>query len=159
MSPDSQATARTAVSFATLFGIGFAPAAPGTVASIVALPFAWAIAYFLGRFALMGAAILALAVGAWACELYVHAKGQNDPSECVIDELAGQWIVCAFAPLNFWAYALAFLLFRLLDIFKPWPISYVERKVPGGLGVMADDVAAAIIASIVIMLFGHWNLI
>ncbi|HEX3808769.1 MAG TPA: phosphatidylglycerophosphatase A [Rhizomicrobium sp.] len=156
---DSPTTTRAAASIATLFGIGFSPKAPGTVASLVALPFAWGIAYFGGRFTLVMAAILALAVGSWACEHYVHGKDNQDPSECVIDELAGQWIICAFAPLGFLAYALCFVLFRLLDIYKPWPISFVERKVPGGLGVMTDDVAAALIGAIVIMALGHWDLI
>jgi phosphatidylglycerophosphatase A len=130
---------------ATLGGVGYAPYAPGTAGSIVALPFAWLIAYGAGRFALMLAAVLALAIGAWASELYTAQTKRPDPSECVVDELAGQWIACAFAPTTLLGFGLAFLLFRLFDTWKPWPIRAVER-LHGGIGVMADDVLAALVA-------------
>src|SRR5580698_10078078 len=107
--PSEKNAARLSVTIATVFGIGFAPFAPGTVASAVALPIAWLIAHFAGRFVLLLAGILACALGAWACEIYVHAKADKDPSECVIDEVAGQWIICAFAPTTLIAYALAFV--------------------------------------------------
>ncbi len=154
-----ESAARTAVAIATLFGVGFAPAAPGTVASIVALPCAWAISYFFGRFALLFAAVLAVVLGAWACELYAHAKGQHDPSECVVDELAGQWIACAFAPVGLLGYGLAFLLFRVFDILKPWPISLAEKELPGGVGIMADDVVAAVFAGIILLILGQLGFI
>lgn len=146
---------RVATHIATVFGVGRSPAAPGTAGSIVALPFAWLIAALWGRFALMLAVILVLGVGAWACEIYARAKGREDPSECVIDEVAGQWIVCAFAPLSIAAYFVAFILFRIFDITKPWPVGLVERRVPGGLGIMADDVVAALMGSIIMVLLGH----
>ena len=152
-------TSRIPTAIATLFGIGFSPFAPGTVASAVALPLAWLIAWAGGRFVLLLAAILACAIGAWACELYVHAKQDKDPSECVIDELAGQWIVCAFAPHTLLAYALAFVLFRLFDITKMWPINEVERRVPGGLGIMADDVVAALIGGAIITALAGFGLL
>jgi phosphatidylglycerophosphatase A len=136
---------------ATLGGVGYAPYAPGTAGSIVALPFAWLIAYGAGRFALMLAAVLALAIGAWASELYTAQTKRPDPSECVVDELAGQWIACAFAPTTLLGFGLAFLLFRLFDTWKPWPIRAVER-LHGGIGVMADDVLAALVAGAI--LFG-----
>jgi phosphatidylglycerophosphatase A len=154
-----QQLSRTARMVATVFGIGFAPFAPGTVASLVALPLAWLITYFSNRFVLLLAGILAGAIGAWACELYVRAKKDKDPSECVIDEVAGQWITCAFVPVVFGmfsihtllGYALAFILFRALDISKLWPINWIERIVPGGLGVMADDIMAALMGGIIIV--------
>jgi phosphatidylglycerophosphatase A len=146
---------RIATQIATVFGVGRAPTAPGTAGSVVALPFAWIIAMAGGRFLLMFAAIVVLGVGAWACELYARANGREDPSECVIDEVAGQWIICAFAPLSILAYFLAFILFRLFDILKPWPIRTVERTVPGGLGIMVDDVVAALMGSVVLVLLGH----
>jgi phosphatidylglycerophosphatase A len=146
---------RIATQIATVFGVGRAPAAPGTAGSIVALPFAWLIAAAGGRFALMFVAIVVLGVGAWACEIYARANGRDDPSECVIDEVAGQWIVCAFAPLSVVAYFVAFILFRVFDIVKPWPIRVVEQRMPGGLGIMADDVVAALMGCIIIVLLGH----
>jgi len=146
---------RIATQIATVLGVGRSPTAPGTAGSVVALPFAWAIAAFGGRFVLMLAAILVLGIGAWACEIYARANGRDDPSECVIDEVAGQWIICAFAPLSIAAYFLAFILFRIFDIVKPWPIRLVEQRVPGGLGIMADDVVAALMGSIILVLLGH----
>jgi phosphatidylglycerophosphatase A len=146
---------RAATNIATVLGIGRLPTAPGTAASIVALPFAWIIATFAGRFALMFAAIVVLGIGAWACEIYAREIGKNDPSECVIDEVAGQWIICAFAPLTIPAFFVAFILFRIFDIVKPWPISLVERRVPGGLGIMADDVVAALMGCIILVVLGN----
>jgi phosphatidylglycerophosphatase A len=156
---NEDANARNAAALATLFGIGRFPSAPGTAASLVALPIAWLIAAMFGRGWLMFSAVVALAVGTWACEMYSRAKGEDDPKECVIDELAAQWIVCAFAPLSLLGFFLAFVLFRLFDIFKPWPINLVEERVPGGLGIMADDVVAAVMASAIIALVAHLGLI
>jgi phosphatidylglycerophosphatase A len=143
---------------ATLFGVGRSPYAPGTVASLIALPFAAIIHYYAGSFFLLLAAILASAVGAWACDLYSKQIGKSDPSECVIDELAGQWLACAFAPFSPVGYALAFVLFRLFDITKLWPISLAER-VPGGVGVMLDDIVAAVMAGALLAVARHWGLI
>jgi phosphatidylglycerophosphatase A len=150
---------RVATNIATVLGVGRLPTAPGTAASIIALPFAWIIAAFAGRFALMFAAIIVMGVGAWACEIYARESGQRDPSECVIDEVAGQFIICAFAPLSILAYFAAFILFRIFDIVKPWPISLVERRVPGGLGIMADDVVAALMGCIILVVLGHLGLL
>jgi phosphatidylglycerophosphatase A len=157
--PQNHSAARTAIAIATLGGIGFSPAAPGTVASIVSLPFAWAITWFAGRGVLLGASVLALLLGAWACELYARAKGQSDPSECVVDELAGQWIACAFAPFTLVGFGLAFFLFRVFDILKPWPISWLEKELPGGAGIMADDVAAGVAAGVILMILTHLGFI
>jgi phosphatidylglycerophosphatase A len=140
---------RAAGLIATVFGVGRAPFAPGTVASIVALPFAWLILRF-GNTPLLGvAAAAASLIGIWACDVYVKDTGREDPSECVIDEVAGQWIACAFAPLSLAGFALAFVLFRLFDITKLWPISAAER-LRGGLGVMADDLVAGLFAGILV---------
>jgi phosphatidylglycerophosphatase A len=138
-----------ATAIATLFGIGRAPVAPGTWASLVALPLAWGI-MAIGGVTLLGLwAFLAAAFGIWACDIYVRESGKSDPSECVIDELAGQWIACLAAPLSLAGYALAFILFRLFDIWKPWPISAAERA-KGGLGVMLDDLVAGVFAAIIV---------
>lgn len=134
---------------ATLFGIGHAPVAPGTFASLAALPFAWLIAYIGGPWLLAAAVIAASATGIWACNIHVRETGKTDPSECVIDELAGQWIACLAAPLSLPGYALAFAFFRLFDILKPWPVSAAERA-PEGWGVMLDDIVAGIFAAIIV---------
>lgn len=129
-------------------GSGYAPAAPGTVASAVAVllgaaMLAWA------PLSLPLAAALATAGGVWV----VHAaQVENDPGWVVIDEYAGQWIaLLALARPNLLGLALAFLLFRLLDIAKPGPVGWADRQ-PGALGVMADDVIAGAIAAVLLYL-------
>ncbi|MGB8364510.1 MAG: phosphatidylglycerophosphatase A [Rhizomicrobium sp.] len=134
---------------ATLFGVGRARVAPGTVASLLALALAWPIALAGGRYGLLAAGLVASALGTWACERYARETRRDDPSECVIDELAGQWIACVFAPLSPRAFVLAFVLFRAFDIAKPWPISRLEN-LPGGIGIMADDLAAGLIGGAII---------
>jgi phosphatidylglycerophosphatase A len=141
---------------ATLFGIGRAPLMPGTAASIVALPFAWMIATAVGSEVLLA---LAVAVGGLAIPIsgaYERQTGREDPSDCVIDELAGQWIACALAPLTLWGFGLAFVLFRLFDMTKLWPVSAAER-LPGGLGIVADDIVAGAMAGVIVLLVSHFG--
>jgi phosphatidylglycerophosphatase A len=138
---------------ASVLGIGYFPIASGTVMSIVATVLATILAQHGGGLTLVAASLLAFAIGIWACGDHVRATGRDDPSECVIDELAGQWLACAgicFTPIypSVASFALAFLLFRLFDILKPWPISAAE-KMPGGMGVMADDMLAGLAAGII----------
>jgi phosphatidylglycerophosphatase A len=149
---------KLSAAIATVFGIGRIPVAPGTVASVVALILAWPIVIYGGRFGLLAAGIAASAIGAWAGEHYANDTKQADPSECVIDEVAGQWIACAFAPVSFLAFLLAFVLFRIFDILKPWPISRLER-LPGGVGIMADDIAAAVAAGAIIAILAHLRIV
>ena len=138
---------------ASVFGVGYFPVASGTVMSIIAVPLAMMIALHGGGIILVAASLLAFAVGIWASGAHVRATGREDPPECVIDELAGQWLACAgicFTPTypRITAFVLAFLLFRLFDILKPWPISAAE-KLPCGMGVMADDMLAGLVAAII----------
>jgi phosphatidylglycerophosphatase A len=134
---------------ATLFGIGRAPVTPGTVASAVALVLAWPLVQSGGRIALAGGTVLATVAGVRACSVYARRSGVKDPSECVIDELAGQWLACACAPFSLRGFLAAFVLFRLFDIWKPGPIRSLE-KLPGGAGIMADDLAAGLLAGILV---------
>jgi phosphatidylglycerophosphatase A len=138
---------------ATCFGIGRVSIAPGTLASAAALPLGWALVR-MGWPIVVAGTIVATIIGIWACSNYVRKVGYNDPPECVIDEVAGQWF--ALMPIavmgrssDWWLYVWAFLLFRFFDIAKPWPISAGER-LPGGLGVMMDDVLAGIAAAILL---------
>jgi phosphatidylglycerophosphatase A len=144
---------RLSTIIASVFGIGYFPVASGTVMSAVAIPFAIMIAHTGGGWAVVVASLLAFVIGVWACGDHVRVTGRDDPSECVIDELAGQWLAFAgisfnFGPARFQEVALAFLLFRLFDILKPWPISAAE-KLPGGWGVMSDDMLAGLAAAII----------
>lgn len=133
----------------TFFGIGYVRIAPGTVASAVALPFAWLISWKLGVTALCVASLMAYVVGVWSCGVHAALSGRPDPSECVIDEVAGQWFACAVAPLSLPAFAIAFALFRFFDITKLWPVSLGER-LPGGLGIMTDDMIAGALSAVII---------
>ena len=135
----------------TLNGLGrIVPKAPGTVASFITLFLAWGLASTHDQLPVMIGAIAVTAIGLWGAEFYARQRDARDPPECVIDEVAGQMIACTFVPRTLFAYVLAFLLFRLFDIVKPWPISVAER-LAGGMGIMADDVLAGILAGILIL--------
>jgi phosphatidylglycerophosphatase A len=129
---------------ATWFGAGLAPKAPGTWGSIAALPFAWAIQSWGGSAALVLAATLLLLAGWAASERLVSVSGIKDPQIIVVDEVVGQWLTLACGPVSIPAYLVGLLLFRAADITKPFPASWADRRVEGGLGVMLDDVLAAI---------------
>jgi phosphatidylglycerophosphatase A len=92
---------------------------------------------------------LVFAIGCWASHT---ATDEKDPGYIVIDEVAAQFLVLAAAPLDWRAYAAGFILFRVFDIWKPPPVRQVERAVPGGLGIMLDDVIAAIYALILLVI-------
>jgi phosphatidylglycerophosphatase A len=127
---------------------------PGTWASLAALPCGWAIRSLGGTTALAAAAAIAFVLGCWAATRVAAASGHHDPGFIVIDEIAAQWLVLLATPLDWRFYAAAFLLFRLFDIAKPWPIRSVERRVAGGFGIMLDDVVAALYA-LVLLLIGQ----
>ena len=135
---------------ATCFGIGWSPIAPGTAASLAALPFAWLLV-LPGWRSLLAGALLATALGIWACGVYARKARVGDPAECVLDEVAGQWfalmpVAVEMRGADWRPFVLGFIFFRLFDIWKPWPVSAVE-KLPGGFGIMMDDVLAGLIAA------------
>ena len=84
------------------------------------------------------------------------AAAKNDPKEIVIDEVAGQWLALAVVPPDVLLYALGFLLFRAFDVMKPWPAGLIDRRLKSGLGVMLDDVAAAVYAGACLLLYRHF---
>ncbi|HML10441.1 MAG TPA: phosphatidylglycerophosphatase A [Stellaceae bacterium] len=135
---------------ATGFGIGLLPKAPGTWASLAALPLGWLLQWRFGVPGLLVAAAIALAAGWWASARVAQASGIFDPGFVIIDEIAAQLLVLAGAPLDWRFYLAAFLLFRLFDIWKPFPVNWLDRNVKGGFGIMLDDVAAAIYALMLI---------
>jgi phosphatidylglycerophosphatase A len=136
---------------ATFFGAGTFPAAPGTFGSMLALPFGIAILQIpapFGRLALLIAVTGVVALGIWASRHYCDAVHRPDAGEIVIDEVAGQWLALVFAaPDNLWHFFAAFLLFRFFDIVKIWPASWAQDHLPGGWGVMMDDVVAGLYAA------------
>ena len=111
-----------------------------------------------GRIALVVATTLATGAGVWASGRYARTRGEIDPSACVVDEVAGQWLASCFAALTLKGFVAAFLLFRVFDIFKPWPISAAE-KLPGGYGIMADDLVAALAAGLGVFLLQHYRIV
>ena len=136
----------------TFFYIGRLPWAPGTWASLVTLPIAAAILHFAGPAFLVAVALLVTGIGISASKKYGDLSGTEDPSDCVIDEVAGQLFACAFAPFSIAGFAAAFVLFRFFDITKIWPVS-VGEKLPGGVGVMMDDVIAGLLTGIILVVF------
>jgi phosphatidylglycerophosphatase A len=128
---------------ATWFGVGLLPYAPGTWGSLAALPLAWALAAVVGAWGMAAAAALLAVIGWWASEVYVRRSEIDDPGDIVIDEVAAQLLVLAPVASQPWLFPIGFLVFRILDIAKPWPASWADRKLGGGAGVMADDLLAA----------------
>jgi phosphatidylglycerophosphatase A len=131
---------------ATLGPVGRMRPGPGTWGSLVALLLALPLDKLGGRAALGAAAACAFAAGLWASGGYARAVKRKDPSEVVIDEVTGMWLVFVALPLNEIGAVAGFALFRLFDIAKPWPISWLNRSVSGSLGIMMDDLAAALAA-------------
>ncbi len=139
-----------AVVLATWFGVGLIPIAPGTWGSLGALPFAWAVSRAWGATGLGIAIAIVFFAGWWAAATVSKASGIKDPGFVVIDEVAGQWLVLLAAPRDPLAWVLAFVLFRIFDIWKPWPVRRADRDIAGGLGVMLDDLLAAVYAALVL---------
>ena len=131
------------------FGSGLAPKGPGTAGTLVAIPLYLLIAQW-SLFHYTIAVLLAAAVGVWICGAASRQLEVHDHPGIVWDEFVGYWITMWAVPLN-WAWVLAgFVVFRVFDIFKPWPISVLDRKVGGGFGIMIDDVLAGVMACIVL---------
>lgn len=144
-----------AMLLATWFGAGLLRGAPGTWGSLAALPCAVVIVWAFGELGLLAAAALACVVGVWASAEVARRSGEEDSGAIVIDEVAGQWLVLVPVALDLKYYALAFLLFRAADIFKPWPASWADRlrgPVRGPVGVMLDDVFAGLYAGLAVWL-------
>jgi phosphatidylglycerophosphatase A len=135
-----------AVLLATGGGTGLLPFAPGTCGSLAALPFAWMIRSHWGAAGIAVATLIVFIIGWWAAAAVAKASGLKDPGAIVIDEVAGQWLVLMPAPPNPLSYALAFVLFRIFDVWKPWPARWADHHVKGGLGIMLDDLLAAVYA-------------
>jgi phosphatidylglycerophosphatase A len=139
---------RLGVFIATCGYIGYVPVAPGTFGSAAGL-LVFAAVRSADSYAVEAAAIVILfLIGIWSGTEAEHHFGGIDPGPIVIDEVVGMLITLAFLPVNWVGAIVAFLVFRLLDVFKPWPAAGFER-LPGGLGVMADDGMAAVYGNLV----------
>lgn len=141
-----------AVLIATWGGSGLLRGPSGTWGSLAALPFGWAILVQAGVIGLASATVIAAAAGWWATTRLQRSGAAKDPGAIVIDEVAGLWIALlptAGAPVLVVA---ALIGFRVLDVAKPWPISWADRKLAGATGVMLDDlIAGAVVAVLIIV--------
>ncbi|MDF1692277.1 MAG: phosphatidylglycerophosphatase A [Zhongshania sp.] len=133
------------------FGSGLAAKAPGTFGTIAALPF-WYALQFLPPVYYVVVLILAFVLGVYLCGATAEALGVHDHGGIVWDEFVGLWIALFMVPMNIWWIALGFALFRLFDIWKPWPIRVLDAKVQGGFGIMIDDVLAGVYAYLTLQL-------
>jgi phosphatidylglycerophosphatase A len=131
------------------FGSGLSPVGPGTAGSLVAL-LPWLLLRELDVWLYLVVIVAMFAIGVWICQWVVAQLRIDDPSFVVWDEFVGLWIT--LIPLvvmpHSWLWIFAgFILFRIFDIWKPWPVSWADRDIKGGLGVMLDDVVAGVYAA------------
>ena len=135
------------------FGTGLSPVAPGTVGSLVGVLFAW-LTLDLGLPLQLGVAAAISLSGVWICGESARRIGVHDHGGIVWDEIAGMYITLLAAPPTVAGWILAFVLFRAFDIAKPWPIRDLDHRLGGGVGIMLDDLAAALYALILLALYG-----
>jgi phosphatidylglycerophosphatase A len=143
---------------ATALGAGLSPLAPGTMGTLVAVPLAWAVAR-AGSLWFWGATLVVSLIGTWASSAFQKAHGTDDDQRIVIDEVAGYFVTLLLVPRTGATLLLAFFLFRLFDIWKPYPVRLIDRHVGGGFGVMADDLAAGVYGALVLLGLWHFGLV
>ncbi len=139
------------------FGSGASPKAPGTVGTVVAIPI-FLVFSSLPLWAYLAVVVVVCAVGVYICERCAKDLGVHDHSGIVWDEIAGFLITMIAVPVSFWSILIGFLLFRLFDIWKPWPISYFDKQVDGGLGIMLDDIIAGIFSWLILFPLAYYFL-
>jgi phosphatidylglycerophosphatase A len=127
------------------FGSGLAPKAPGTFGTIAAIPLLWLCSTItIMQYALL-VCVMAF-IGIYICEHAAKAAGVHDHPAIVWDEIVGLFITMFMIPLTWQSILVGFILFRLFDIFKPWPISWLDKHCHGGFGIMIDDIVAGFAA-------------
>jgi phosphatidylglycerophosphatase A len=144
---------------ATWFGCGFSPKAPGTVGAVAAILIAWPLTLIgFGRYSFLILSLAALYPAILASGIVAVESGRKDPQIVVVDEVLGQWLTLAGAlRFNIRSLLLGLLLFRIFDILKPPPIRLIEQ-VPGGAGIVLDDMMAGVYAALVLFVLGWFNL-
>ena len=151
-----------AKALATAFGAGYSPVAPGTCGTAVAVPIAFLLAG-IATWQFVAFAIVVTAIGILSAHYADRAWGTEDSQKIVIDEVAGYLVTMIAAPRDHWAPLLAgFIAFRFFDIVKPPPVRWLDDNLPGGWGVVLDDIAAGVMAGIlmgVATYLGAWDAI
>ena len=139
------------------FGTGLAPIAPGTFGSFPGVLLFWLTMDF-GLYVQLGVAAALVVSGVWICGESARRIGVHDYGGIVWDEIAGMYITLLAAPISLVGWVLAFVLFRITDIVKPWPIRDLDHRIEGGLGIMLDDLVAALYAALLLG-FYRWLMI
>jgi phosphatidylglycerophosphatase A len=133
------------------FGSGLAPKAPGTFGTLVAVPI-YLLMQGLPLIAYLALVLAGFIAGVWICDRTSRDLGVHDHGGIVWDEIVGYLLTMTLAPSGWVWVVLGFLLFRFFDILKPWPIRWLDRRVPGGFGIMLDDLIAGLFAGVVMLL-------
>jgi phosphatidylglycerophosphatase A len=160
LSPPPERRIDAALLIATWFGCGYFPVGPGTAGSLAALLMAVALHVFCGsgRGTFLLLTVILLLPGVWAADMFAKRIGQKDPHVVVVDEVIGQWLTLAgAATLNWKSWLAAFALFRIFDIWKPPPARQLEA-LPGGIGIVADDLMAGLYGALAIFLLDRFQL-
>jgi len=142
--------------FALGAGLGLSPKAPGTVGTLLAIPLLFLMPQSVLAYLLVVAVLFAF--GVWCCDVCARELGVHDHPGIVWDEVVGYLLVMVAVPRTLMFVVAGFILFRIFDILKPWPIRWVDKRIHGGIGIMLDDVLAAVFAGLMLQLF-HWFLL
>ena len=150
---------RAAYLIATVLGVGLFPIAPGTAGSLAGVLSAFALIHFLALppFCLAILSLGLVPIGIWSATITAQMAGKKDPGLVVVDEVLGQWITLAGAAhVNWKMYLIGFALFRIFDVWKPPPARQFEN-LPGGQGIIADDLMAGLYGALVLFGLGWFN--
>lgn len=135
------------------FGTGLSPMAPGTAGSLLGLALAW-VTVELPIAVRILVTIVLIGSGVWICGESARRIAVHDHPGIVWDEIAGIYLALLVAPPSIWGWALGFGLFRLFDVWKPWPIRDLDHRLQGGLGIMLDDLVAALYTALILGFVG-----
>ena len=152
------ARAKVGYVLGTWFGCGRVPYAPGTAGTLGAIPLYLLIRGY-GTLVVLAVAALITAVGVWASYVVIAQTKLKDPQIVVIDEVAGVLVTLSVAPLTWRALVVGVVLFRLFDQTKPWPANVAEKRLPGGWGVMMDDIAAGVWGALVMLVLRRYGVV
>jgi phosphatidylglycerophosphatase A len=136
---------------ATWFGCGRAPRAPGTFGTLGAIPLFWVMST-MSPLGYMGATLVLVVLSILVAHFYEEIRGEHDSPEFVFDEVVGFLVTMTWVPWGWKGVVAGFVLFRLFDVAKPFPISWLDRRVPGGVGAVADDLLAGIFSNIILQI-------
>ena len=151
---------RVALGIATWFGCGYFPWGPGTAGSLAAVLIGVVLHHFFGsgRITLLALTVVQVGPAIWAATRAARMVEREDPGLVVVDEVLGQWVTLLGATVLEWkTWIAAFVLFRLLDIWKPWPVRSLER-LPEGMGIVSDDLAAGVYGALILYIGGIFRL-